>query len=102
MMLTKADERKYSYDRLQSMPDKDADKEIVPDWEWPEELWYLLPWPIQVYEHSRYREEVAWGLMTPAKLAQIDERRLNKMMWENDALAEAVLSMPDDDFWVPR
>jgi hypothetical protein len=101
-MLTKADERTYSYDRLQSMPDNKKDKEPVPDWGWPEEQWYQLPYGIQVYEHSRYREEVAWGLMTPAKLAQIDEYRLNKMMWENDALAEAVLSMPRNDFWEPR
>jgi hypothetical protein len=95
-MLIKSEERQYSYDRLQHMEDKSEDKELVADWEWPEEHWHLLPWPIQVYEHSRYAEEQAWGRMTPAKLAQIDERRYNKMLWENDHFAEAELSNPRD------
>jgi len=96
-MLIKEDERQYSHDRLHNQPHSDEGKEVVDDWDWPEELWYQLPYGIQVYEHSRFKEQQAWERMTPAKLAAIDERRYNKQLWNNHALAEAELSWPRKD-----
>ena len=96
-MLIKEEERQYSYDRLENQMPSDDDKDVVADWDWPEELWYQLPYGIQVYEHSRYKEEQAWGRMTPSKLAYIEERRYNKQLWNNDAFAEAELSWPKEE-----